>query len=113
MMRQIHNITLTDPAWAIIRMQKARHQPSAELSIVLYYMPSFTNADGTNVEGFAPGYTIDFVVQPPAGDNWLKARLPDGTDFQFMPKFSWHPDESYVVDQASSYTLSIGPTPKS
>lgn len=112
-MHQIDNITVTDLAWAIINKQRARHQPNAELSIVLYYMPSFTNADGTNVEGFAPGYTIDFVVRPPAGDNWIKARLPDGAEFQFMPKFGWRPDESYVVDQASSYTLSIGPAPKS
>ncbi len=72
-------------------------------------MVSITNADGTVVEGFAPGYTIDFVVQPPSGDRWLAALLPDGTEFRFMPKFTWNPEGRYVVDQASSYTLSIGP----
>jgi hypothetical protein len=72
-------------------------------------MPTFTDADGSSVDGFAPGYTIDFVRRPPAGDNWVRARLPDGTAFHFMPKFRWSPDESYLVDQASSYTLSIGP----
>ncbi|MEO7223446.1 MAG: hypothetical protein ABIY37_13325 [Devosia sp.] len=112
-MQQIDNVIVTDRAWAIFRQQQARHESNLGLSIALYYMPTFTNADGTSVEGFAPGYTIDFVVQPPSGDNWVMARLLDGTEFQFMPNFAWRPDESYVVDQASSYTLSIGPAPKS
>jgi hypothetical protein len=112
-MLQIENITVTDRAWAILRQQKARHEPNAGLTITLYYMPAFTNADGTTVDGFAPGYTIDFAVQPPSGDNWVAARLPDDTEFRFMPKFTWRPDETYVVDQASSYTLSIGPAPRS
>jgi hypothetical protein len=111
-MLQIDNIIVTDRAWAIFRREQARHQSSARLLIALYYMPTFTNPDGSNVEGFAPGYTIDFVAQPPPGEQWVKARLPDGTAFQFMPKFTWRADESYVVDQASSYTLSISPAPR-
>lgn len=112
-MLQIENIAVTERAWKIFRQQQARHQSNLDLMIALYYMPSFTNADGSDVEDFVPGYTIDFVAQPPPGDHWVMARLPDGTAFQFMPKFVWRPDESYIVDQASSYTLSIGPAPKS
>ena len=108
-MQQIDNITVTDRAWAIFREQRARHQSRADLSIALYYMPSFTNPNGTDVEGFAPGYTIDFVTSSPPGDRWILAKLPDGTSFVFMPKFVWRPDEAYVVDQASAYTLSIAP----
>lgn len=108
-MLQIENITLTDRAWAIFRQERARHQSISDLSIVLYYMPSFTNPDGTDVAGFAPGYTIDFVTKSPPGDHWIVAKLPDGTTFQFMPKFTLRPDEFYVVDQVSAYTLSIGP----
>ena len=106
-MLQIDNIIVTDRAWAIFRQEQARHQSSARLLIALRYMPTFTNADGITVDGFAPGYTIDFGVQSPPGGQWVKARLSEGTEFQFMPKFIWRPDESYVVDQASSYT----PTP--
>ena len=110
-MLQIENISVTDRAWKIFREQRARHVSNASLSIVLYYMPTFTNADGSTVDGFAPGYTIDFVTQSPAGDRWLKADLPDGTNFLFMPKFAWRPDERYVVDQVSAYTLSIESEP--
>lgn len=107
-MLQIDNITVTDRAWAIFRRAQARHQSDRRLLIALYYMPSFTNADGSDVEGFVQGYTIDFVKQSPPGDHWLLARLPDGTEFRFMPKFTWRPEGRYVVDEASSYTLSIG-----
>jgi hypothetical protein len=110
-MLHIDKITVTDRARAIVRQQQARHESNMGLLIVLYYMSSFIDADGSNVEGFAPGYTIDSVAQSPRGDNWVTARLPDGTEFRFMPKFTWRADESYVVDQASSYTLSIGPAP--
>ena len=105
----IDNITITERAWAIFRREQARHQSNPPLSIALYYMPAFTNADGSKVEGFSPGYTIDFVAQPPPGERWITAKLPDGTAFQFMPKFIWRADERYVIDQASAYTLSIEP----
>lgn len=107
-MLHVDNVTVTDKAWTIIRRARARHRSDPALMIALYYMPSFTNADGSNVEGFVPGYTIDFIAQLPPGDHWVVARLPDGTEFRFMPKFTWHPHESYVVDQASAYALSIG-----
>ena len=108
-MLQVENIVVSDRAWAIFRRERARHTSTVKLSIALYYMPAFTNADGTTVDGFAPGYTIDFAGQAPVGDAWISARLPDGTLFQFMPRFAWRADERYVVDQASAYTLSIGP----
>lgn len=112
-MPHIENINVTERAWAIFREQRARHASGASLSIVLYYMPTFTNADGTTVDGFAPGYTIDLVTQSPAGDHWHRASLPDGATFLFMPRFTWRPDEQYVVDQASAYTLSIELEPRS
>lgn len=107
-MRRIDNVTVTERAWTIFRQQQDRHGSNAPLSIVLHYMPTFTNADGTDVDEFAPGYTIDFVVQPPSGNRWLAALLPDGTEFRFMPKFTWNLEGRYIVDRASAYTLSIG-----
>jgi hypothetical protein len=108
-MRQIYNLEVTERAQAIFRRQQELHRADPPLPIALHYMPTFVNADGSAVEGFAPGYTIDFVAQPPEGAEWLRAKLPDGTEFRFMPKFVWRADETYLVDQASDYTLSLGP----
>lgn len=110
-MLKIDNIVVTDRALAIFRGLRARQPANARLSIALHYMPRFVNADGSTVDGFAPGYTIDFVAQAPVGEAWIEASLPDGSAFRFMPKFTWRADEKYVVDQASAYTLSIGPAP--
>jgi hypothetical protein len=105
----IDNVVVTNRAWAIFRQQLGRQAANARGVIVLHYMPRFVNADGSTVDGFAPGYTIDFVAQAPESDAWIEASLPDGSAFRFMPKFAWRADENYVVDQASAYTLSIGP----
>lgn len=108
-MRTVDNIVTTPRAAAIFRLEKRRHWPRLGEVIALHFMSSFTNADGTTVADFAPGYTIDYVADRAFGDSWLLAHLPDGTPFRFMPKFVWRPDETYVLDRASGYTLSIGP----
>ncbi len=106
-MLRLKNITVTDRAAEYFRRERARRHANAR-PVTLIYMTSFTNPDGSTVEGFAPGYTIDFEDWEP-GDHWVMATLADGTEIWFMPEITFRPDESYVVDLASSYTLSIGP----
>lgn len=66
----------------------------------MLYSPSFTNPDGTTVTGFRPGYTVGSIPPNGLGDHWALARLPDGLEFLFMPKFK--PDGREVsVDLAS------------
>jgi hypothetical protein len=108
-MLQVDNVDVTERAWAIFRQQRTRNPAYASRVIALHFMPSFVNADGSNVEGFAPGYTIDFVDHIPTGEGWMQARLPDGSAYYFMPKFDWRVDKRYVTDQASAYTLAIRP----
>lgn len=108
-MRTVENVMTTARAAAAFRLEARRHIPRLGEVIALHFMPSFTNADGTTVAEFAPGYTIDYVTDRDFGDQWLLAHLPDGTAFRFMPKFEWRADETYVLDRASGYTFSIGP----
>jgi len=108
-MKAIANIVVTDRAEAVFQLEARRHGPRPGEVIALYYMPSFTNADGTTIAEFAPGYTIDHVPDREFDDDWLLAYLPDGTAYRFMPKFEWRADETYVLDRVSGYTFSIGP----
>jgi hypothetical protein len=108
-MLKVDNVDVTERAWAIFRQQRGRNPTNPSRVIALHFMPTFVNADGSNVEDFAPGYTIDFVAGIPPGEGWVQASLPDGSSYYFMPKFDWRADTRYVVDQASAYTLSIRP----
>ncbi len=106
-MKIVTNVVVADRAAAILASEVKKRRPGSRDVLALHFMASFTNADGTTVDGFAPGYTIDYVPDRDFSDDWLLARLPDGTAFRFMPKFEWSADRRYVVDQVSSYTLSI------
>jgi hypothetical protein len=72
-------------------------------------MPSFTNADGSTVAEFRPGYTIDRVKDRVFADPWLLARLPNDLSIRFMPKLKWQDHDAYVLDRESGYTFSIRP----
>ena len=106
-MKVVDNLSITSRAAAIFdtEARKLRH---GEV-IALYYMPSFTNADGSTVAEFRPGYTIDRVKDRVFGDPWVQARLPNGLSFRFMPKLSWQDHDGYVLDRESGYTFSIRP----
>lgn len=111
-MIRITNIWATDKAYDVLRKERARFRPryAGEVFAMLYWS-SYTEPDGTTVEGFLPGYSRH--SQSPRGldDYWAMAQLIDGPDFLFMPMFRWLPDEEYVVDVASARyaTFSIGP----
>jgi hypothetical protein len=106
-MKIVTNVAVTDRAAAIFASEVKKRRPGSREVLVLHFMPSFSNADGTRVDGFSPGYTTDYVADRDFGPLWLMARLPDGTAFRFMPKFEWSANQRYIVDQASAYTLSI------
>lgn len=107
-MKIVENVVVTDRAAAIFQLDSERRRPKPDDVIALYFMPSFKNADGTTVDGFAPGYTIDYVGDRAFNDRWVMGHLPDGTSFRFMPKFDWRADATYVLDGASGYTFSVG-----
>jgi hypothetical protein len=98
----ITNISVASVASKVLRQQRAKFRPRQPGDVLaLLYTSSFTNPDGTTVAGFRPGYMV--VSHSPVGlaDHWVRARLSDGSDFLFMPKFRWVADEHYVVDMAS------------
>lgn len=105
--KEVSNLTVTERAAEILRLEAAKLVAGRVLA--LHFMVSFTNRDGTAVVGFVPGYTVDRVDDGPFGDNWLMVRLPQIGGVHFMPKFEWRADQSYVLDQASAYTLSVLP----
>jgi hypothetical protein len=106
-MKVIDNLAVTSRAAVIFDAEAKKLRPGEV--IALYYMPSFTNADGSTVAGFRPGYTIDRVKDRVFDDPWILAHLPDGLAIRFMPKFRWQDHDSYVLDRESGYTFSIGP----
>lgn len=101
-MIRITNIWATDRAYEVLRELRAKFKPRDRGDVfALVYMSSFTNPDGTTVEGFRPGYTADSHSPEGLSDIWTLAQLIDGPDFLFMPKFKWNPGEEYVVEMAS------------
>lgn len=111
-MIRITNIWATDRAYEVLRERRAKFRPRHRGEVfALSYMVSFTNADGTTVDGFRPGYVVDSHSLEGLDGTWAFAQLIDGPDFLFMPKFKWRSDGDYVVDMASDVfaIFSIGP----
>lgn len=110
-MMPITNISITDKAATEFLRQRSTFKPRRGDVFALVYMFSFTNADGTAVEGFQPGYAAGPWPVDYLSSRWVVAQLPDGTEFHFMPKFKWSAREWYVVDMAGPVfpLFSIGP----
>lgn len=106
-MKVVDNLSITGRAASIFEIE-ARKLRQGEV-IALYYMPSFTNADGSTVAEFRPGYTIDRVPDRVFDDPWLLARMPNGLAIRFMPRFGWQDHDNYLLDRESGYTFSIRP----
>jgi hypothetical protein len=108
----IENISLTEQAAPVLRRQTKGFRPYEPGDVFgLVYTSSFTNADGTTVDGFRPGYST-YSVSPQGRSNvWALARPSGGPEFLFMSRFIWSADEHYVIDLASEkYELfSTGP----
>lgn len=108
-MQVIKSLTASQPALAVISRDRVRLRAEPSDIMVLDYLIRFVNADGTNVEGFAPGYTIGFERDHWGGAIWAKAYLPDGTEVHFIPRLDDVHGKNYVLDVASGYTLSMEP----
>ena len=112
-MQHIHNISITDRAAISLKKVRTRSRLQVKDLLEFGFIGSFTNADGSTVAGFRPGYMASRSGPPgngpAAGD--LFAHLADGTVFHFMPKFKWDPAKWYLVDVTSEpYALfSIAP----
>lgn len=101
-MQLITNISITDRASKVLRDQRARFKPRVVGEVfALFYSPTFTNADGTTVAGFRPGYMVGSQAPLGLGDHWALARLPDRSEFLFMPKFKPASDVGCIMDLAS------------
>lgn len=101
-MIRITNISASSRAAAVLRREGAKFKGQAGEPFALFYMPFFVNADGTTVEGFEPGYAAGPMNVDRPGDHWVLARLADGTEFCFMPKFKWSLGAHYIIDMAGS-----------
>jgi hypothetical protein len=101
-MRLITNIAARDHALQALHQQRDKFKPRLVGEVfALFYSPSFINQDGTTVAGFFPGYMVGSQSPVGLGDHWAMARLPDGLEFLFMPKFV--PDHRTVlIDLASN-----------
>jgi hypothetical protein len=110
-MQRITNVSLTDRARELLRRRLAKFRPRAPDRdlFALVYTSTFTNRDGTTVEGFVPGYAPVPWPAENAGPDCVAAHPIDGPDFIIVPPFKWRADDHYVVDVASDVfpTLSI------
>lgn len=105
------NISITDRAAAVLQQEKLAFRARRGDVFALVYMFSFVNADGTIVEGFRPGYMAGPWPVEYLSARWAVARLPDGIEFHFMPRFEWNARARYIMDLVSPSLelFSIGP----
>ncbi len=61
-MKTVANVAITDRAAAIFQREMETRRPGSREVIALHFMSSFTNVDGTTVDEFLPGYTVDYVA---------------------------------------------------
>lgn len=97
-MRRITNISITDRAAVMLDCQLVMARPRPGEVFTLWYMSSYTNPDGTTVEGFRPGYAPGFTEAERITESWVSVQLPNRPQFCFWPRFGWDPGRDYVVD---------------
>ncbi len=110
-MLRITNISITERAAEVLDRLRATFKPYEPGDVfALAYMSSFTEADGTTVAGFRPGYAVHSLSPVGLVSMYALAQPPGAPEFYFMPKFVWRADERYLVDLASETfeTFSVG-----
>ena len=111
-MLRITNISISDRAAEVLDRLWVTYRPQEPGDVfALAYMSSFTEADGSTVDGFRPGYTVYSLGLEGLARVWMLAEPAGAPQFYFMPKFDWSADEHYRVELASEAfgTFSIGP----
>ncbi len=97
-MRIVTNFSVTAKADANLKKEMAASPPEPGSVFALVYMFQFENADGTMVKGFRPGYQAGPWPTKHIGGRWLLARLPNGTEFYFLPRGVWDAGATYRLD---------------
>jgi hypothetical protein len=98
----IRNISLTDQAAPAFHRERLAFRADLGEVFALVWVSSYTNADGTAVPGFEPGYMCGPLYSEGLAPPWALAQLPDGAQFYFMPRFAWNAQEHYLVDKQGS-----------
>jgi hypothetical protein len=110
-MMSVTNISITAKAAAALRRKRSTFKPAPGESFALVWVSSHVDADGQTLAGFTPGYMAGPLFTDQLSEGWALARMPDGTEFYFMPRFTWRADEQYIVD-LSRALFSIEPIPR-
>jgi hypothetical protein len=102
MLLRITNISISDRAAEVLDRLRVMFRPQEPGDVfALAYMSSFTEADGTTVNGFRPGYTVHSLAPEGLASSYVLAQPAGAPQFYFMPKFDWSADEQYLIDLAS------------
>ena len=110
-MRRVENITIAERALATLRAELSACRLGRGDVAVLVYVFTYTNADGTTVQGFWPGYMVGPWPADQLTDRYLELRSPGVVPFYFLPKFAWTAEARYRVDLVApgARMFSIGP----
>ncbi|WP_224701723.1 hypothetical protein [Devosia aquimaris] len=95
----ITNISLTERAAPHFRRKRLAFRADPGEVFALVWVSNHADADGTPVPGFEPGYMCGPVYSQGLASPWALAQLPDGSQFYFMPRFTWSAQEHYLVDR--------------
>ncbi|MEQ8600895.1 MAG: hypothetical protein RLP98_13315 [Devosia sp.] len=95
----IENISLTARAKADFEHAKAAFRAATGEVFALVWVSEYKEAGGEAVPGFARGYMCGPLYSEGLAAPWTLARLPDRSEFVFMPRFQWSADEHYLVDK--------------
>lgn len=106
----ITNISIADRATSVLRREHARIKLGRGDVFALVYVFTYTNPDGTTVDGFQPGYMAGPWPINLLTDRWALARPSDHPEFHFLPKFTWSAQAWYIVDLVGGL-FQIGPAP--
>ncbi|MDR3475198.1 MAG: hypothetical protein P4M09_26400 [Devosia sp.] len=96
---RVTNFSIIERAAIVLDRQKVMARLGPNDIFALVYTVSFTNPDGTTVEGFRPSYAAATMeMDDPEG--WVLAHLPGGMEF-CLPRNKWDEGEHYIVDLVS------------
>lgn len=70
----------------------------------LVYLVESSQADGSPVPGFRPGYVATVWPTSSISDNWLVGAFSDGTEFCFLPRERWGEGRDFRLDIVESVT---------
>ena len=76
--------------------------------LMLAYMPSFVNSDGSVVDGFVPGYTPIPLSTEKIARTYVLGEATGGPSFYFLPKHAGDAADLYIAE-LTGFTFQITP----